>query len=183
MKQPKLYSGPLSMFGMKAHIAALEKGLDIELVLVPFNEKTGYDPKHPEVLRVNPKGQVPVLVHGDLEIYDSTQIFELLEDLVPTPHLWPTSPAHRARARLLEHMSDEVFFPHVIKLMGLQDALDSPDAIAAQTAISDYYADIERELGVHPFIAGPFSYADIAFFMAALFAERMGAPVTDDTPN
>jgi len=47
------------------------------------------------VVRINPKQQVPVLVHGDLEIFDSTQIFEYLEDLVPAPALWPSE----ARAR------------------------------------------------------------------------------------
>src|SRR4029079_1437345 len=75
-----LYTGPLSMFGAKAQIAALEKGLDFELVMVPFDFDALYTPKHPEVLRINPKRQVPVLVHGDLEIFDSTQIFEYLED-------------------------------------------------------------------------------------------------------
>ena len=80
-----LYSGPLSMFGAKAQIAALEKGLDFDLVMVAYDSHQGYAPKHPEVLRINPKRQVPVLVHGDLEIFDSTQIFEYLEDLQPDP--------------------------------------------------------------------------------------------------
>ena len=66
----RLFSGPLSMFGAKAQIAVLEKGLDFELVMVPF--EAAYEPKHPEVLRINPKRQVPVLIHGDLEIFDST---------------------------------------------------------------------------------------------------------------
>ena len=73
-----LYSGPLSMFGAKVQIAALEKGLDFELVMVPFEMKRLYQPRHPEVARINPKQQVPVLVHGELEIFDSTQIFEYL---------------------------------------------------------------------------------------------------------
>ena len=76
----KLYSGPLSMFGAKAEIAAHEKGLDVELIMVPFEMKTLYQPKHPDVLRINPKRQVPVLIDGgpggDLELFDSTQIFE-----------------------------------------------------------------------------------------------------------
>jgi hypothetical protein len=54
-----LYSGPLSMFGAKAHIAALEKGFAINLVMVPFSNDLGYEPKHPEVLRINSKRQVP----------------------------------------------------------------------------------------------------------------------------
>ena len=93
-----LYSGPLSMFGAKVQIAALEKGLDFDLVMVPYDSRLGYYPKHAEVLRVNPKGQVPVLVHGDLELFDSTQIFEYLEDLQPTPGLWPSDIVDRARA-------------------------------------------------------------------------------------
>ena len=79
----RLLSGPLSMFGAKAQIAALEKGLDFELVMVPFGTNHLYEPKHPDVLRINPKRQVPVLIHGDLEIFNSTQIFEYLEDLRP----------------------------------------------------------------------------------------------------
>src|SRR5687768_811627 len=128
----KLYSGPLSMFGAKAEIAAHEKGLAFELVMVPFEMKTLYEPKHPEVLRVNPKRQVPVLIDGDVEIFDSTQIFEYLEDLQPVPALWPRKPAARAAARLLEMKSDEIYFPHVVKLMGLQDRPDDPAAVAAR---------------------------------------------------
>ena len=67
------------MFGAKAEIAAHEKGLAFELVMVPFEMKTLYQPKHPEVLRINPKRQVPVLIDGDVEIFDSTQIFEYFE--------------------------------------------------------------------------------------------------------
>src|SRR5262245_66475620 len=96
----RLFSGPLSMFGAKVQIAALEKGLEFELVMVPF--ETGYEPRHPEVIRINPKRQVPVLIHGDLEIFDSTQIFEYLEELKAAPPLWPTSPRPGARARPLE---------------------------------------------------------------------------------
>src|SRR3546814_8905329 len=113
----RLFSGPLSMFGAKVQIAAIEKGLDFELVMVPF--ETAYEPKHPEVARVNPKRQVPVVIHGDLEIFDSTQIFEYFEDLKPEPPLWPGGCAARARARLLELKSDEIYFPHVIRIMGL----------------------------------------------------------------
>src|SRR5262249_36741408 len=81
----KLYSGPLSMFGAKAEIAAREKGLDVEPIMVPFEMKTLYQPKHPEVLRINPKRQVPVLIDDDLEIFDSTQIFEYFETVKPEP--------------------------------------------------------------------------------------------------
>jgi len=98
-KTTRIYSGPLSLFGAKAQIAALEKGLAFELVMVPFDRDDNYLPKHPEVLRVNPKAQVPVLVDDEVELFDSTQIFEYLEDRYPTPPLWPREVAARARAR------------------------------------------------------------------------------------
>jgi glutathione S-transferase len=181
--QMRLFSGPLSMFGAKTEIAAFEKGLDVDLVMVPFDLDRLYEPKHPEVLRVNPKRQVPVLVHGEVEIFDSTQIFEYFEHLQPEPALWPAAPAARAKARLLEHKSDEVFFPPIIRLMGLQDRPDDPAAVAAREASALYYAEMERQLAQGDFLADSYSFADIAFYMAQLFAARMGAPMTDQTPR
>ena len=179
----RLYSGPLSMFGAKVQIAALEKGLDFELVMVPFDMKRLYQPKHPEVVRINPKQQVPVLIHGDLALFDSTQIFEYLEDLQPLPALWPAGAAYRARARLLEHRSDEVYFPPVIRLMGLQDQPQDPAAVAARDACARYYRQMDAQLEGRDYLAGLYSFADIAFYMAQLFGDRMGAPMTEATPR
>jgi glutathione S-transferase len=178
-----LYSGPLSMFGAKAQIAALEKRLDFDLVMVAYDSQLGYSPKHPVVLRINPKRQVPVLVHGDLEIFDSTQIFEYLEDLQPTPALWPRELANRARARRLEHQSDEVYFPHVIRLMSLQENLGDAAAVASIEAATGYYAEMEMLLKNNQWLAGSYSFADIAFYMAVLFGERQSAPLTGATPK
>lgn len=177
----KLYSGPLSMFGAKVEIAAREKGLDFELVMVPFEMKTLYEPKHPEVSRINPKRQVPVLVDddpgGDLELFDSTQIFEYFETLKPEPALWPADIRARARARLLEHKSDEVYFPHIVRLMG------DPRAAGAHDGAARFYDEMERTLGDREWLAGGYSYADIAFYMAQLFGDRMGAPMGEAHPR
>ena len=151
--------------------------------MVPYDSKVGYSPKHPEVLRINPKKQVPVLVHGAVEIFDSTQIFEYLEDIAPSPPLWPRDPAARARARGLEHRSDEVFFPHIIRLMSLQDALQTEPAVTAIEAANRYYAEMDQLLDSSDWLAGSYSFADIAFYMAALFGERQGAPLTASTPR
>jgi len=179
----RLFSGPLSMFGAKAQIAAHEKAIDFELVMVAFDMNHRYEPKHPEVLRINPKRQVPVLINGDLEIFDSTQIFEYLEQLKPSPALWPAEAAARARARLLEHASDEVYFPHIIKLMPLLKTPSDPVAVAAREAAAAYYREMERVLADREFLGGTYSFADIAFYMAQLFGARMGADLTGETPR
>jgi glutathione S-transferase len=179
----RFYTGPLSMFGAKAEIALLEKGVEYERIMVPFAAGDGYEPKHPEVVRVNPKRQVPVLLHGEVEVFDSTQIFEYLEDAFPAPPLWPATPAARAAARQLELKSDEVFFPHIIRLMGLEDTPDDPAAVAARAAAAEFYAQMDARLDSRPFLAGEYTYADIAFFMAQLFGERKGAILTGATPR
>ncbi|MDM0074216.1 glutathione S-transferase family protein [Variovorax sp. J2P1-59] len=179
----KLFTGPLSMFGAKAQIALLEKGLAFECVMVPFDRDDNYEPRHPEVLRVNPKRQVPVLIDGDVELFDSTQIFEYLEDRAPTPPLWPAGAAARARARQLELKSDEVYFPQVVKLFGLQHDMQSPAALAACGACARFHEDLDRLLSDRDYLAGSYSYADIAFYMAHVFADRKGAGMTEATPR
>lgn len=180
----RLYSGPLSMFGAKAEIAALEKGLDVQVEMVAFDMKALYEPKHPEVLRVNPKRQVPVLIDGAVEIFDSTQIFEYFEEIKPQPPLWPTSVRGRARARLLEMKSDEVFFPYIIRLMGLQRTMGDSAAVAAIGGATAYYREMEALLADgRAGLAGDYSYADIAFYMAQYFADRLGAPIPDDVSH
>ena len=66
----KLYSGPLSLFARKIEMALGEKGLAFEREMVPFSQAQGYQPKHPAVLAANPKRQVPVLIDGDLTLFE-----------------------------------------------------------------------------------------------------------------
>lgn len=178
-----LYTAPLSMFGAKAEIALLEKRLEFELVMVPFAQGDRYEPKHPEVVRVNPKRQVPVLIHGELELFDSTLIFEYLEDAFPDPPLWPERPAARAEARLLELKSDDIVFMNIARLFGLEEMPDDPQAVAARAAAQGHYAEMEARLQTRDYLAGPFSYADIGFFMAQFYGERKGAVLTSETPR
>lgn len=176
----KLYSGPLSMFGAKAEIAAIEKQLDIEVVHVGFSLDRLYEPKHAEIKRVNPKQQVPVLVDGSLEIFDSTQIFEYFEDCKPSPALWPAEPKLRAQARLLELKSDEVFFSWVINLMPKNRAGLNQQAIDhAVCSIEQYQIDMNQQLVGQDYLVGGFSFADIAFYNAQFFAQVVGVPVPE----
>jgi glutathione S-transferase len=118
-----------------------------------------------------------------VEIFDSTQIFEYFEHVQPHPPLWPAAPASRARARLLELKSDEVFFPQVIRLMGLEGRLDEPPAQEAIAHLHRYYGELEALLTERDYLCGDYTYADIAFFMAQIFAARKGAPMAEATPR
>lgn len=71
----QLMTLPLSPFGRKAHIVALEKQLDIEIVAPP-------SAGDPQVVAKNPLAKVPVLAlaTGDA-IYDSPVICEYLDSI------------------------------------------------------------------------------------------------------
>jgi len=181
----KLYSGPLSLFSRKVEIVLAEKGLAYDRVMVPFNQAEGYFPKHPDVLSANPKGQVPVLVDGELILFDSTVINEYLDDAYPDPPLRPHAPDARARCRLLELAADEILLPMVARLMYRTEPADpdparqrarEDDGKRAEAVIEAYYGTMDGQLGDKEYLEGMFSVADIALFMDILFAARLGGP-------
>jgi glutathione S-transferase len=181
----KLYSGPLSLFSAKVRIALAEKGIAYERIEVPFSRAGGYDPKHPRVLAHNPKGQVPVLVDGDLALYDSTLIVEYLDEAVPDPPLLPREPRARARCRLRELHADEVLFPQVWVLIRQvfytpEAERDAGEIAAARAAIETLYAELDAELAERDWLGGEaFSAADVAYALTVAFASQLGAPVPD----
>jgi len=177
----RLYSGPLSLFSGKVRIALDEKGVAYELVSVPFS-RAGYEPKHPDVLALNPKAQVPVMVDGDVSVFDSTLILEYLEDKYPAPPLYPRDVAERARCRQLEAAADEILFPHVIDLIrevfykptgaGRDEAL----VARARAGIAAHYDQLERRVG-NAYLCGDFTVADVGYFLTITFATSLGAPL------
>jgi glutathione S-transferase len=187
----RLYSGPVSLFSRKVEIALLEKGLAFERILVPFSQSTGYAPKDPVVLAANPKGQVPVLVDGDLTLFDSTVILEYLEDAHPAPALYPREPKARARCRLLELTADEILLPQVRPLMYRteppspnpeQQLLRQSEGRKAEAPLLGSYRELQGRLGERTYFCGDFSAADIAIFMNILFALRLNGPGLADYP-
>ena len=178
----KLYSGPLSLFTAKVRIALDEKGIPYERIDVPFSRTKGYEPKHPDVLAINPKAQVPVMVDEGLALYDSTIILEYLEDRHPSPALYPQDVRERARCRQLEAAADEVFFPNVIEL--IQEVFYKPDpatrdqkrVAAAIERLGVAYRRLEGDLQGRELLCGAFSVADIGWFLSIGFATSLGAP-------
>ncbi len=181
----KLYSAPLSLFGKKVELALGEKGLDFERVLVPFSQSKGYAPKHPDVLAINPKGQVPVLIDRDLRLYDSTVILEYLEDAYPQVALYPRAPDERACCRQLELYADEVMLVPLRALMHRTGPHPADAALwadweekagRAEVALTEQFADLDRLLAGGRYLCGDLSVADIACFMIIFYAQRLGGP-------
>jgi glutathione S-transferase len=183
-----LYSGPLSLFARKVEIALAVKQLTYERVIVPFTQTTGYAPKNQEVLRINPKGQVPVLIDGALELYDSTVILEYLDEAHTALPLYPRDAAARAKVRLAELEADEVLLVPLRKLMfrteppgpdGAKRLQQEELAGAAMTELAVMFRRLDQKLVGNMFFCGPFSAADIATFMIVHYSLRLGGPSVD----
>lgn len=82
-----------------------EKGIDdwVPRNLVLLNR----DQFKPAYLKLNPKAQVPTLVHDGRVIRESSIICDYVDDLVADPALKPTNPADRAQMREWIKESDE----------------------------------------------------------------------------
>jgi len=180
-----LYSGPLSLFSRKVEIALGEKGLAYERVMVPFSQVAGYEPKHPEVLALNPKGQVPVLSDCGLVVYDSTVILEYLEEAYPQTPLYPRTAAERARCRLDELFADEILHQALKPLMHrtgprpadmARRAAQEADDLIAEGLLAGHYARLEERLAGREWFGPSLCVADIALFTGILFARRLGGP-------
>jgi glutathione S-transferase len=67
----KLYNGNLSPNALRVRAVIYELGIDVDKIEVDF--RVG-DNRTPEFLKLNPNGKVPVLVDGDIVIWESRAI-------------------------------------------------------------------------------------------------------------
>lgn len=83
-----------SSWSLRPWLAMKQAGLDFAEVRIPLDTPT----THQEILQYSPSGRVPVLLHGDLTVWDSLAICEYIADRF-SPNLWPEDAAVRAVAR------------------------------------------------------------------------------------
>ena len=132
---------------------------------------------------LSPLRRIPVFRDGKVTLCDSTVICEYLEDLHPTPALYPREPADRAHARWLEEFADTRMGEVVIWRLFNQVAINprvfgvpTDEAVLAKARdvelphVLDY---LESQLPVDGFLFGELGVADISiasFFRNAAFS-------------
>lgn len=172
-----LYDNAFSPYAFKVRATLYEKGIPHrkhELRVAADREA---------LLKVNPRGEVPAIAHGDALVSDSSVICEYLETVFPEPPLLPSDPAQQARCRLLERLGDGPFDGCVIGMA--LPRLFAPDLqkthpqvfAAALEQLRRLYQHLENELGDQEFFCGDaISRADIALVAHFSGALAMGAP-------
>jgi glutathione S-transferase len=97
----KLYIGNknYSSWSMRPWVLMKQAGIAFDEVLVRFDSfETGSAFKN-AIAALNPVAKVPVLVEGELVVWDTLAIAEYLAETFPEKQLWPAAAADRARAR------------------------------------------------------------------------------------
>ena len=84
-----------SSWSLRAWLLLRQAGIPFEEEPIGFNEPDFGE----RVRRYSPVGRVPVLIDGDLVVWDSLAIAEYLAEKFPEKKLWPEVREARARAR------------------------------------------------------------------------------------
>ena len=101
----ELYHNNVSVCAQKVRIVLAEKDVpwtNHHLSLARGEHLT------PEFKAMNPRGVVPVLVHDDDTIVESSVICAYLDEVFPTPPLSPDTPLERATMRLWCKLPDDI---------------------------------------------------------------------------
>jgi glutathione S-transferase len=160
-----LYDNPFSPFARKVRLVLQVKGAPFQSIdALAVGERPG-------LLRVNPRGEVPVLVDDGVTVVDSSDIAAYLEDRFPTPQLLPSAPELRAKARAWQRIADTAIdaIIHDISLWiwPTHRRTDQPPAGLIEAGRHDLemiLARLEASLDRAPFLCGELSIADLALF-------------------
>lgn len=155
-----------SSWSMRPWLALRANNIPFEEVLIPLY--TGVADKQ-RILDFSRSGKVPILVDGDVTVWDSLAIIEYVAERFPEKRLWPESPAHRAHARAV---SAEMHsgFAALRNECGMNlhrpvRAIELSDEARANIArIEEIWAECRERHGQSgPFLFGAFGAADAMF--------------------
>src|SRR5260370_9541148 len=149
----KLISHKLCPYVQRAVIALTEKGVAFERVDIDLANKPDW------FLAISPLGKTPVLLVGDIPIFESAVILEYLEETQPNP-LHPADPLRRA-----EHRGWIEFGSTVLAVIAVfYAALDAAPFIAKTSQLEQRFARLEARVAAAPWFDGEhFSLVDAVF--------------------
>ncbi len=178
----ELHDNPFSPYAFKVRSVLYEKGIEFE------QHELRHAADRERLLRLNPRGEVPVLVDGRDVIADSKVICAYLEERFPEPALVPTDAVSRARCRYLELKSDTdidacLFVLALIKHTRRDVLQTVPEALLrCKELLASHYAFLERELAGRDWFLGRFSLVDIALTPHLRAAAFLGSPPGPERP-
>lgn len=159
----KLYGTPVSSYYNMVKLSLMEKGIDFEEVPAAPSQEAEY-------LARSPMGKVPCIETDDGFLAETHAIMDYLEDVHPTPAMYPAASYARARARqiisMMELYIDLVARRHLPSV--IFGAPRSPEAMnEVRPAMETGLRAIARTAVLDPYMAGAeFGFADIFAYYA-----------------
>jgi glutathione S-transferase len=151
--QLKLISHKLCPYVQRAVIALTEKGVAFERIDIDLANKPDW------FLGISPLGKTPVLLVGDVPIFESAVILEYLEETQPKP-LHPADPLKRAEHRGWIEFGSAV----LADIAGFYAAPDDAAFKAKTVQLEQRFARLEARVAAAPWFDGEnFSLVDAVF--------------------
>ena len=181
-----------SSWSMRPWVLLKQAGIPFEEVMVRFDSFDA-DSQFKKTLRgLSPTGKVPLLVDGDLAIWDTLAIAEYVAEYAaeqfPDKHLWPADRAARARARsICAEMHGGFTALRVDCPMNIEAHLpdtgaliwrDKPAVRAEVQRLVDMWTALLQKHG-GPMLFGAFSVADAYYAPVCMRIKTYALPVPD----
>jgi len=175
-----------SSWSMRPWVLLKQAGIAFDELKIRFDAFTPDSRFKTELARISPAGRVPVLIDGDLTVWDTLAIAEYVAEKFPAKQLWPQDVKARARARSVcaeMHSGFAALRSHFP--MNVEASLPEVGArvLAEEAAVR---GDVERLVGMWsalldtyrgPLLFGEFSIADAYFAPVVMRLKTYGVPV------
>ncbi|HWW21472.1 MAG TPA: glutathione S-transferase family protein [Steroidobacteraceae bacterium] len=161
MEKPEIIGSLRSSYTRAVCMACLEKGVPYTLTQSLLGG--------PEVLAINPFGKMPVLRHGDFELYESVAIAVYLDRVFTGPALFPSDPRQLARALqwicVVNSLLYGTFRSYLLAVIAPQTADGAPDLAAIEALkppLQLQLSVLDGALTANHYLAGEsLSFADL----------------------
>ncbi|MGA2995214.1 glutathione S-transferase family protein [Bradyrhizobium sp.] len=173
-----------SSWSMRPWLALRAGNIPFEEAVIPLY--TGAADKQ-RILDVSRSGKVPILVDGDVTVWDSLAIIEYIAERFPEKRLWPEHPADRAHARSVCAEMHSGFAAlrnecgmNLHRPVGAIEL--SADARANVARIEEIWGECrDRHAQSGPFLFGDFGAADAMFAPVVHRFRTYAVAVTKET--
>jgi len=177
-----------SSWSMRPWVLLRQFQIPFDEVMVRFDSMDAGSEFKRRVAQVSPAGRVPVLVDGDLVVWDTLAIAEYLAERFPQHALWPRDARQRARARTLcaeMHAGFSALRTHCPQNIEASLPAVGERVLKEQAGVR---GDLDRvqalwsdalEASGGPFLFGAFSIPDAYFAPVAGRIRSYGLPMND----
>lgn len=154
-----------SSWSFRPWLALTQAGIDFEEVVIPLD----LEDTQSRIREYSHSGLVPILIDGDVTIWESVAILEYANERWPDAALWPQDPQVRGVARAVSaemHAGFQALRSGCpMNMRRVNPRRDRGDAVDADVArITEMWRDCRARYGVGgPFLFGRFSNADAMY--------------------